>query len=577
MKVKATSGVPACDYEPSHGEVAEKKSEFDINEDVSKLTLKIANIFSDLSQRIANLEKNFDELSMQINLQNVMNNEALEDFNRLKSEVQELKLLMEEFRTAGQPLHLDFLNHIQLENRDVGANSQKASRGTSGGTITTFASDIDNDGIMIELNSLKEQMSELSESLNMHGNCLKKLKCESFVKLMKDFEELSEAVQSVKCQQMEANSDELKFALKSIQAKISDVCCQQEATVQQVAKSKEEVSEALRSMRMNLESRINERMWSRSTTSNESSRILNTQNLAKSTDCDGEPSQKSSEKFFQPPGQSSCQDPQSFPSVKKEESKCSNYAYQYRYPMCDAQLSDPPQRKFTTSSHPETPATNKSETSGHINFKQPSMDFIDDLSEGKQRPDCGDAGCSCCNQNYYPSNIVRSFCSLHEQVSSQSFCLKRLIHDMGLKLDRCEFEMCHRQLGDVIDMVMEMKRNQANPSTAAGGVIPLMRNINCISCQTTTNMSVTATAAFPRARALKFGRAGDCCSIQSQSRQLSSRNWTCYTRNGARRSGGSHTKLPKAMAVCEMRYKRMKTPVKKTSSIMIYKNRFRRC
>lgn len=244
------------------------------------------------------------------------------------------------------------------------------------------------------------------------------------------------------------------------------------------------------------------------------------------------------------------------------------------------------EKDFRSVSHDTTCCPTKMETNctsalrkSLTDSSQSHCDMFGDKPDCQKTLECDKNSYSSSEENQMcESKVEESLNNLQKQVSSQGFCLHQLVRDMASKLDRCEFEKCRRQLSQTIDVVMNIKRDQACPSTAAGCAIPLMRDVNCISCQTTTNMTII-TGSVPRMPPLKYGRTGSNatnCSIRSQCQNVSNRNWICYSRGSGRKIGGSHTKISKEMEVREMRYKRMKTPVKLVPSTMIYKNRFRR-
>lgn len=55
--------------------------------------------------------------------------------------------------------------------------------------------------------------------------------------------------------------------------------------------------------------------------------------------------------------------------------------------------------------------------------------------------------------------ICTTLDEVQKQISSQSICMHKFIRELELKIDRCEFEMYSRELNDMIDAVVQLKRD----------------------------------------------------------------------------------------------------------------------
>lgn len=182
-------------------------------------------------------------------------------------------------------------------------------------------------------------------------------------------------------------------------------------------------------------------------------------------------------------------------------------------------------------------------------------------------------------------SITQRLCHIQKQVMSQSVCMQQLVRDLACKVDRSEFERYSRKIGDTIDSLLQLKHDlQAANNNAAGTCMPM----SCISCQTTANMTITANV--PKLPHLKYGRESmhscnvcpqeeiTCCNNNGDSqRKLSNSNWSCYSfKAGARKAGGSHTKVNRCMQVRSMRFRRLKSPTCASKRLKICKNEFKR-
>jgi hypothetical protein len=95
------------------------------------------------------------------------------------------------------------------------------------------------------------------------------------------------------------------------------------------------------------------------------------------------------------------------------------------------------------------------------------------------------------NENDQLHSISTALDEVQKQISSQSICMHQFIRDLALKIDRCEFEMYSRELNDMIDSVMQLKRDvQSYNSCCPTSMSDMSTNVNMI----TTNTSQTFTS-----------------------------------------------------------------------------------
>ena len=160
-------------------------------------------------------------------------------------------------------------------------------------------------------------------------------------------------------------------------------------------------------------------------------------------------------------------------------------------------------------------------------------------------------------------------------MTKQRFCLQQMMRDIASKLDRSEFECYRRQLLEMSDIVMSI-RQRLECSTSAGGVVPA----SCIACSAQVNMTIDANS-FPCMPALKFGRTSrtrccDSCDLPPECPSMLNRYCQRQMRKGIRQACGSHTKLAKAIEIRQMRFKRLRTPIRVITPMMMLKNYCRR-
>ena len=75
---------------------------------------------------------------------------------------------------------------------------------------------------------------------------------------------------------------------------------------------------------------------------------------------------------------------------------------------------------------------------------------------------------------------------IQKQISSLNICMHQLIRDLASKIDRCEFEIYSRELNDIFDAVMQLKRDVQSYNNSCPS------SLNCIS--TNVNMITTNAA-----------------------------------------------------------------------------------
>lgn len=475
---------------------------------------QIGNLFKDLSKRVAGLELKYAEQQTPTIL--------LEEFEKLKKDFENAAPFLEKIQQFGEPI-VDFMK-INPENCNIKINVRtKSMESTSGDDEESDESDEINANS--EINWIKESLLKLSESLKLQSENLELLKSEDIEMLENRTDEISELLEGFKAkmiaQEKFFNSmrgqvkeiEGLKAESKNLQNHLQDV-------VKSFATAKEEAYEKMESMKADLEANIKNKLQPFS--SEDFGKVVGLENLEKSSSVK---SAKTQDEASNPPG---------VLSVLKGVS--SNRV---------SQLSS-----------------------------QNSLVHQDESPASRDVPRCPQSDCACMQQGD-SLDIYESLNRIQKQVSAHKSCLQELIGDITTKLDRCEFDECRCQLNNTIEMVMKLKRDQECPPTAAGGVLQLMPNVNCMSCQAATKMTTMESSAVPRSDKLNFARNGsDTMNFNQRSlcQHISNRNWSSYNR----KSGGSHTKLSRAMAVREMRFKRLKTPSKVSSSILICNNRFRR-
>lgn len=484
----------------------------------------------DQSQRIENLEKAIKVLKAQLDV-DAPNRTASQEVMKLK---EDLNSILEKLMNGNPPLYVDFLKSIDASG-DCETNIKETSS-VDEMSCNEVSEEDSNFKTVNEVKWLKEQMFELSESMRLHTKCLKQLKIDDFGQLKMRSDELARVVQSLKCQLMERrktttgdqnqNDVVIGTELENMKAQITQLNSQLKSIDKKLESAKMDARQQIGLLRSNLQSQTGERTCT--STSYDSTVPIKIKNLMKSDDDDCTiNSVRRTKNFMEKVGCTSV-----------SSSACPSYQ---STPMCQPASSE------SLEVHPESSETlNRSGTQSE--------------SICSQSPD----------RRSESSNYDKTLSIIQKQVSSHNFCLQQLIRDLEMKLDRDEFELSRRQLQQLCSIVMTMRKTKGCPTTAAGAVIPLMRNINCISCQKTTNMRMT-TESVPFTPALKFGRT--CATMINQPRLGSQDNGSLRSR---RRVGGSKTALSKAMQVCAMRFKRLNTPKKIVSSLYVCKNRFRR-
>jgi hypothetical protein len=512
-----------------------------------------------LNNRVKCLEEKLCILTAQNKNQFERNYVAFEEFQKFKSDFEKASSMLRNVEKINESSNNVFKEEVDTKQCKIKVNIRQKSP-TPKHNSSASESDDDDEvmtqekyDVMSEITRLKSRMESLSESLKLQAKCVKKLKCDDLERMKNNFDVIQESLNNIKCEVIEQRelitssktpSDDVDQIeqVKNIICKIN--CHLQEIDVK-MDKAKEENCERLHSLKMDLVSRINQQIWSRTTTTNHSSHIMNTQNLEKSeTACET----RTTPEF--------CRDVENvnYPTGNGDQeslflNRCQISSLNSCCPVPSVCEKFQCQTSSTASMqvHPECPESPNIQNNFYC--LQPE------------------------NCESYPC-MVNSINNIYSKVSSHNFCPQQLIHDISKKLDRSEFEFYRRQLSETIDLVLKLKQQLKCP-TAAGGVVP----ISCISCQTSTNMSI-ATNTIPFVNPLKFGRTGNLCdsfNLRPQCHHVANRNWRCVSRRGARRVCGSHTKIGKAIEVHEMRYKRLKTPIKVISSTLLYKTRFRRC
>lgn len=431
---------------------------------LNTFNVNVEKVLNSLCDRVSLIE---NEQKIQIETLNQMNRAAMQQIQKLRCEF-EIK-----------------------SSKDI--TSQKTIAKKSNETKIA-KHDENGQNIFEELKWLKERMYELSDSMKLHSECLRKVKCDDFPKFRDSQDQISASMHNTKCQLLQN--------LESVKASKSNEMSELKSEIENLKYQTKRIASQAREIDTKLKSSTEEICVMRFEFIDKISEALS------SADMKSEKSIKSSKKSKSP---------------YEEEQNCEKLS---RTP------SDMSYQYYCT----------------------------------------------------YPE-IKSSFCDMKKQISSQSICVQQIVRDMGKKLERREFEIYRNEISDTIDTLMQLKYDIKNSQTVAGCSIPLSKNVNCISCQATANMTIT-TSAVPKLPALKpchhqreannnTNNPGNEQSVYTDG--VSNSNWNCYNRNnGNRRVGENATKINQCMRISRMRQKRLKTPFKCGSPILLYKNRFRK-
>lgn len=520
------------------------------------------NSLESLTAQLASLETKFDLLSTKINSQNIENCVALEDFTKFKKRFEKAQPILEKLQNEPE-------NSSPTTN--CISDEEKATRRESG-------------LVLYEIQWLKDRLLEISESLNLQSQCLSQLKCEDFPRIKSDLFELMVDVQGIKSQ-----TSEHQMLLNTIKCQDS-VVVDLRRKMERAKEKIDEMSFIIGENGQKLE-RIPEifqsQSWSQDTTTSNSSEVIDIKNLQKSEDEKSKKQQSDGSSYKQADlttgsqrVESALESDDKSQNTADSASSCKfngttcypSESYVNRFEQQEEEQEDEQQQyeRLYQQQQLEQKAYQISCGSLQLQIESPSYAAAPKCDSNTFRP---------CTYNCVPSQKSElcpdALANLQKRVSSHDCSIQRLLQVVAVKINRCEVEALSRQLSRTTDAVMKM-RNQMSTPSAAGVVVPLIQNANCIFCQATTNMSVFAES-IPKAPELKFGRQGcNSTSSNSQATSLSSvkGSWMCSAR--VRRSGGSHTLLSRAMEVRSMRLKRLKTPARVISSLLVCKNRFRR-
>ncbi|CAO1373153.1 unnamed protein product [Diamesa serratosioi] len=501
------------------------------NEVVCKLTNKIENMFDCLAQRMRQMETQMCNLNCQFDCQSSQNLSAMDEFVKLKNNFEKVSADVDRMRTTEKNSeNLQFLQkandaatcevkvNFMKKSLECSENNSEWEESAEENIVENSALTTMND----EIKCMREQINDLSHNLDMHSLCLKKMKCEDMLKLKQSASEMCKYLQNTKTQLQ--NNEDILNAIR---------CDDIEGLRIEVDRLKSQTCCMLHQLQQ-FEHKI------------ECEKDVQCQKMCHMQQC--------------------------------LEDKIKSIGV--RHSTWTSRTSSP-STVFTSigvlrSNHEHLYRTNSCRSSNNC-------------QGGSQSSSCNNqsqTNCSNCTPKTDSHfNCSCMLCNLQKQVSSHSFCLQQLIQDMNSKLDRCEFEMSRKQLSETIDVVMAIREKQERTlcaANAAGGVVPLMKDLNCISCNTTTNMSITASP-IPKLPQLNYARIRN--DYQSHiprtlNQRISQQNWECYNESPhvhVRRTGGCHTKINKVDQLTKMRFKRLKTPcLKRVSSVLNYRNRFRR-
>lgn len=402
-------------------------------------------IFGELTQRLSILEA--DQKS-----QNQFNRAAMQEFQKLKDCCEELTK------------DLKKTSLLQIENQKCKSRSVQRIQGSENSETS-------------EINWLKQRLLEMSESLKLHSECLRKIKCEDLPKIKSTQEELFNSMHAIKFQLVKHFE-----AAKS--EKLNESKCEIEGLKNQVIHVSSRICEVEKSLETCRQSTSVEMLTLRNATDKIREQMSTTSEIVK---------------------------------------------------IGNLEYSDESKR----------PATGNS--SKHLEVRD------EKLQES--------FSCIC-------PKVTSSIFDIKKQVSSQSICMQQLVRDLAMKLDKCEFQSYCHNLNDTIQSLMQLKNDFCLPA-AAGGSIPLLRKVNCISCKAAANMKITASS-LPKMQPMKG--YPDCVNHCNQS--ISEANWSCYSQKSGPRRIGVVSRY--GSSINRMKYRRQKTPFKSCGSpLSIYKNHFR--
>ena len=532
-------------YNDSNLEAVESEmSGSEQNEVVCKLTNKIENMFDCLAQRIRQIETQICNLNCQFDYQSSQNRTAMDEFVNIKNNFEKVSADVDRLRISEKSSKdLQFIQKaidegIEKATCEVKGNFMKKSLECS--EINSEWEESADENILEnsaqtvinnEMKYMREQINDLTQSLDMHSLCLKKMKCEDMLKIKQSTSEMCKYLQNTKLQ-IQKNEEVLNAIrcddIEGLRIEVdrlkSQTCCM----------------------------------------------LYKLQQFENKIQC---------EKDLQ------CQKMCHIQKCLEDQIKC---------------IGERSSTWTSSSSSPSTVVTSthfiKSKTLQDLESNHEHLYHINSCcSSNNCRSDSKMSNCNDISQTNFSNCTQKTesryhcscmLCDLQKQVSSHSNCLQQLFRDTNNKLDRCEFAMSRKQVSELIDVVMAIREKQERTlcavNTAGGVVVPLMKDLNCISCNTSTNMTITAP--LPKLPHLNFARIRS--EYQSQiprdlNQRISQKNWECYNESPhtqVRRNGGCHTKINKVDQLTKMRFKRMKTPCLKrvSSSVLIYRNRFRR-
>ena len=535
---------------------------------------------SELTQRLESLEKKLSCFTARMDEQNEKNCVAYEEFQKFKHDFENSVSLSETIESSSSSKIQDSETDSRNQKCKIKLNIRQeipkvSEEGESEDDDEEEEEDLPlmSNEVQAEIDWLKARMVDVSEQLKLHSECLKTLKCEDFEKLRRKFDCLQDSVMKLKCQVLTnqtsmvsqvSNGCESDEEISRFRKEILKINYHLDETDKKVEKAKEDACEGLYSLKQDLMSRINNQFKPETATTNHSSHFICAENL--------DNSEESEERL-----KTSCEEAE-ISDDQKNEVCCGDKSPMFNW-------YQPPSPKII------------SVTSSCRQFDYPSNsnESLQDVPNCSEIPKFPDNPCTtfnyspCCAENqqllgsqqsydgyYAKPNDCQMYANANEnnqiQSPKQGFCLQQLMRDIASKLDRSEFECYRRQLLEMSDIVMSIRR-RLECSTSAGGIVPA----SCIACSAQVNMMVDANS-FPCMPALKFGRTSgvNCCDMPPECPSLLNRHYQRQMCNGIRRACGSHTKLAKAMEVHQMRFKRLRTPIKVITPMMMLKNYCRR-
>lgn len=487
-------------------------------EEVDSLPLNAENVSKELSERLDSLEKRFLEFVSQVNIQS---SALFDGLKQVKCQLEDAAPVLAQLNHLGKTSNLrvvDILEKTSASNHAKDENEVIAE-------------------VKKELFSCKKQLDTLNKSVVKHclGAKQKELELLKEVKAEVDF--LTKDLQLFKSKTNEnceeTNAQEIAWLRRHIDSvKQENLRSNRHfsASRKELEVTQKDIFDQMCSLKGNVDAQIQEKSWSGPSDQNKSE-IVNADYLQSSNE------------------DKSTRDVRGVSGI---ENRSASYNKCSLVTDCSAD----------TTQQPSELSSNFGSCQSQLESKSGTYEDVEShCSTGNSRQ------CRSCVSKSKAVNLI----ALKKNVLLHDHLLKQLLREAPMKLDRGDFEKSRNYMSGIIDEVIRMKN--AYSSTAAGCAVPIMRDVNCISCHMTTNMKIIESSV-PRAQPLKFGRDSVTNSLCSHCQNVSNPNWTCNARCNSKRVGGSYTKISRAMQIRQMRFQRLKTPNKRVPSVAVYKSYF---